>query len=145
MRHSRNLACRRKSRRPVSAWTRVTQVVPYQVSFLSTFALVQQLLIAKRDLRLEALLRQLDRCNVIVLDDIGYDQELDEGECVVVAFSSYRGATNYHRRPRCAAEILPNHWLFQNLLTTPIATATTPAGGGDCAPVPAAPTHPTHP
>jgi DNA replication protein DnaC len=40
--------------------------------------LVQQLLIAKRDLRLEALLRQLDRCDVIVLDDIGYVQQSRE-------------------------------------------------------------------
>ena len=62
----------------------------YRVSFLSTFALVQQLLIAKRDLRLEALLRQLDRCDVIVLDDLGYVQQSREEMCRCSSFVSPR-------------------------------------------------------
>jgi DNA replication protein DnaC len=50
----------------------------YRVWFVSAFALVQQLLLAKRELQLEALLRQLDRCQVIVVDDIGYVQQSRE-------------------------------------------------------------------
>jgi hypothetical protein len=44
----------------------------YTIHFTSTFKLVQQLLAAKRDLKLESLLRRLDRFDAVVLDDLGY-------------------------------------------------------------------------
>ncbi len=47
----------------------------YAVLFTPTYKLVQQLLAAKRDLRLEAMLRQLDHFDAIILDDLGYVQQ----------------------------------------------------------------------
>lgn len=53
----------------------------YAVRWFSTASLVQQLLAAKRDLRLPHLLAQLDRCDCLILDDIGYVQhDRDEME-----------------------------------------------------------------
>ena len=46
-----------------------------RVLFRPTFKLVGQLLTAKRDLRLEAELKKLDRYQVVILDDIGYVQQ----------------------------------------------------------------------
>jgi DNA replication protein DnaC len=46
-----------------------------RVLFRPTFKLVGQLLAAKRDLRLEAELKKLDRFEVVILDDIGYVQQ----------------------------------------------------------------------
>src|SRR5690606_36428001 len=43
-----------------------------RVHFTPTFALVQRLLSAKRDLRLEKELAALDRYDAVILDDIGY-------------------------------------------------------------------------
>ena len=44
-----------------------------KIAFTSTFKLVPQLLAAKRDLRLDALLKKLDRFDAIILDDLGSD------------------------------------------------------------------------
>jgi len=53
------------------------------VRWSSTAALVQQLLAAKRDLRLPQLLASLDRVACLILDDIGYVQhDRDEMEVV---------------------------------------------------------------
>jgi hypothetical protein len=58
-----------------------TYLHKYTVLFTPTFKLVQQLLAAKRDLRLEQSLRKLDRYDVVVLDDLGYvKQEREEME-----------------------------------------------------------------
>ena len=43
----------------------------YAVYFTSTFKLVQQLLAAKKELRLDGLLKKLDRFEAIILDDLG--------------------------------------------------------------------------
>ena len=43
----------------------------YPVWFTPTFKLVQQLLAAKQALKLDALLKKLDRYAVVVLDDLG--------------------------------------------------------------------------
>lgn len=42
----------------------------YAVLFIPTFKLVQMLLTAKQDLRLEALLAKLDRYEVVALEDL---------------------------------------------------------------------------
>jgi DNA replication protein DnaC len=46
----------------------------YRVLFTATYALVQRLLAAKRDLRLEKELAALDGYDTVILDDIGYVQ-----------------------------------------------------------------------
>ncbi len=48
------------------------------VLFLPAFKLVHRLLIAKRELELETLLKRLDRYEVVILDDIGYVQQSRE-------------------------------------------------------------------
>src|ERR1022692_1905194 len=48
------------------------------VYFTPTFKLVQQLLAAKKELRLDGLLKKLDRFEVIILDDLGYVQQSRE-------------------------------------------------------------------
>ena len=66
----------------------------YAVLFVPTFKLVQQLLTAKRDLRLEERLRELDKFDAVILDDVGYvKQERDEME-VLFTFLAER----YERR-----------------------------------------------
>ena len=42
-----------------------------KVHFTTTFKLVQQLLAAKRDLKLDAMLKKLDRNEIVILDDLG--------------------------------------------------------------------------
>ena len=48
----------------------------YRVLFTATYALVQRLLAAKRDLRLERELAALDGFHAVILDDIGYVQHV---------------------------------------------------------------------
>jgi len=55
----------------------------HKVLFTPAFRLVQRLLIAKRDLTLEAELRRLDSYEAVILDDIGYIQQ-DAGEMEVL-------------------------------------------------------------
>ena len=43
-----------------------------RVLFRPTFKLVGQLLVAKRELRLQKELKKLDRYDVLILDDLGY-------------------------------------------------------------------------
>ena len=90
------------------------------MSFLSTFAFVQQLLIAKRDLRLEMLLRQLDRCDVIMLDDIGYVQQSREEMEVLFTFLAER----YERRSLLiTSNLVFSEWdkIFKDPMTTAVA------------------------
>jgi DNA replication protein DnaC len=49
-----------------------------QVLFRPAYKIVGQLLVAKRDLRLESELKKLDRYEVLILDDIGYLQQSRE-------------------------------------------------------------------
>ena len=51
----------------------------YAVYFTPTFKLVPQLLAAKKDLRLEAALKKLDRFEAIILDDLVLCQSSNEG------------------------------------------------------------------
>src|ERR1017187_8626202 len=66
----------------------------YAVYFTSTFKLVQQLLAAKKELRLDGLLKKLDRFEAIILDDLGYVQQAREEMEVLFTFLAER----YERR-----------------------------------------------
>ena len=66
----------------------------HRVLFVSTYKLVQRLLVAKRELDLERALKRLDTFDAIILDDLGYiQQDRDEME-VLFTFLSER----YERR-----------------------------------------------
>jgi DNA replication protein DnaC len=62
----------------------------YAVYFTPTYKLVQQLLAAKQALRLEAMLKKLDRYAVVVLDDLGYVQQSREEMEVLFTFLAER-------------------------------------------------------
>ena len=62
----------------------------YRVYFTSTHKLVQQLLAAKQVLRLEALLKRLDRYRVVAIDDLGYVQQSREEMEVLFTFLAER-------------------------------------------------------
>ena len=64
------------------------------VLFVPTFAVVQDLLAAKRDLTLPRALRKLDHFEVLVLDDLGYVQQSAEETEVLFTLMSER----YERR-----------------------------------------------
>jgi hypothetical protein len=75
----------------------------YRVLFIATFALVQRLLVAKRDLRLEQELAVLDGFDAVVCDDIGYvQQNRDEMEVPVhLPHRALRVAIgDHHQQPR---------------------------------------------
>ena len=92
----------------------------YTVFFTSTFTLVQQLLMAKRELRIEPLLRQLDRFAVVVLDDIGYVQQSREEMEVLFTFLAER----YERRSlMITSNLVFSEWdkIFKDPMTTAAA------------------------
>lgn len=89
----------------------------YRVHFTTTFKLVQRLLGAKRDLRLEGMLKQLDRMEVIVLDDIGYIQQSREEMEVLFTFLAER----YERRSlMISSNLVFSKWdqIFKDPMTT---------------------------
>ena len=92
----------------------------YRVLFVPAFRLVQQLLIAKRDLRLDAVLKKLDRFDVVILDDIGYiQQDRDEME-VLFTFLAER----YERRSvMVTSNLVLSQWdkIFKDPMTTACA------------------------
>jgi DNA replication protein DnaC len=91
-----------------------------RVQYFPTFKLVQQLLIAKKDLTLEALLKKLDRLDVILLDDIGYVQQNREEMEVLFTFLSER----YERRSlMITSNLVFSEWdkIFKNPMTTAAA------------------------
>jgi DNA replication protein DnaC len=92
----------------------------YRVLFVPAFRLVQQLLIAKRDLRLEAMLKKLDRFDAVILDDIGYiQQDRDEME-VLFTFLAER----YERRSvMVTSNLVLSQWdkIFKDPMTTACA------------------------
>ena len=89
----------------------------YAVLFAPTFKLVQQLLTAKRDLRLEERLHQLDQFDAVILDDVGYvKQERDEME-VLFTFLAER----YERRSvMISSNLVFSKWdqIFKDPMTT---------------------------
>lgn len=91
-----------------------------RVLFLPTVHLVQQLLIAKRDLKLESFLRKLDHFDVVLLDDIGYVQQSREEMEVLFTFLSER----YERKSiMITSNLLFSDWdrIFKDPMTTAAA------------------------
>jgi len=92
----------------------------YRALFVKTVHLVQQLLVAKRDLRLEAVLRKLDGYDLVVLDDIGYVQQDREEMEVLFTFLSER----YERRSlMISSNLVFSQWdkIFKDPVTTAAA------------------------
>jgi DNA replication protein DnaC len=87
------------------------------VYFTPTFKLVQQLLAAKKELRLDALLRKLDRFDGIILDDLGYVQQSREEMEVLFTFLAER----YERRSvLVSSNLVFSKWdqIFKDPMTT---------------------------
>ena len=89
----------------------------YAIYFTPTFKLVQQLLTAKKDLRLDALLKKLDHYDAIILDDIGYVQQSREEMEVLFTFLADR----YERRSLLiSSNLIFSKWdqIFKDPMTT---------------------------
>ena len=87
------------------------------VCFTPTFRLVQQLLAAKRDLRLDGLLKKLDRFSAVILDDLGYTQQSREEMEVLFTFLAER----YERRSvLVSSNLVFSKWdqIFKDPMTT---------------------------
>jgi DNA replication protein DnaC len=90
------------------------------VLFAPTFKIVQKLLAAKRDLRLAAELKRLDRFEAILLDDIGYVQQ--DREEMEVLFTLL--AERYERRSvLITSNLVFSKWdqIFKDPMTTAAA------------------------
>jgi DNA replication protein DnaC len=92
----------------------------HSVLFVPTFKLVQELLVAKRDLELPRALRKLDKFALLILDDIGYvKQSPDEIEVLFTLL-----AERYERRSvLLTSNLMFSEWdrIFQNPMTTAAA------------------------
>jgi len=92
----------------------------YAVLFTSTHRLVEQLLVAKRELEIEKMFKKLDRFEVVVLDDIGYVQQSREEMEVLFTFLSER----YERRSlMITSNLVFSEWdkIFKDPMTTAAA------------------------
>lgn len=92
----------------------------HRVLFVATFALVQRLLTAKRDLRLEKELAVLDGYDAVILDDIGYVQQNRDEMEVLFTFLAER----YERRTVIiTSNLLFSEWdrIFKDPMTTAAA------------------------
>ena len=85
--------------------------------FSSASALVQDLLAAKRDLKLNGLLKKLDKFDAIIIDDISYiPQNREETDVLFVLL-----AERYERRSIVVTSNLPfSQWdkVFKDAVTT---------------------------
>jgi len=89
----------------------------FPVLFTPTFKLVQQLLTAKKELRLDKELKELDRYPVIILDDLGYVQQDREEMEVLFTFLAER----YERRSvMISSNLVFSKWdqIFKDPMTT---------------------------
>lgn len=89
----------------------------YPVLFIPTFKLVQQLLAAKKELRLESELKRLDRFAAVILDDIGYVQQDRQEMEVLFTFLAER----YERRSvMITSNLVFSKWdqIFKDPMTT---------------------------
>lgn len=89
----------------------------YPLLYTPTFKLVQQLLAAKKELRLENELKRLDRYPVVILDDIGYVQQDREEMEVLFTFLAER----YERRSvMISSNLVFSKWdqIFKDPMTT---------------------------
>jgi DNA replication protein DnaC len=92
----------------------------HRVWFTATYALVQRLLAAKRDLRLEKELAILDGYDAVILDDIGYVQQNRDEMEVLFTFLAER----YERRTVIiTSNLLFSEWdrIFKDPMTTAAA------------------------
>ena len=92
----------------------------YRVFFTPTYALVQRLLGAKRELRLEKELAALDSFDAVILDDIGYVQQSREEMEVLFTFLAER----YERRSvLITSNLVFSEWdrIFKDPMTTAAA------------------------
>jgi len=92
----------------------------YRVLFAPTYAVVQRLLAAKRDLRLERELATLDGFDAVILDDIGYVQQSREEMEVLFTFLAER----YERRSVIiTSNVVFSEWdrIFKDPMTTAAA------------------------
>lgn len=92
----------------------------YRVLFIATYALVQRLLAAKRDLRLEEELGILDGFDAIILDDLGYVQQNRDEMEVLFTFLAER----YERRTvMITSNLVFSEWdrIFKDPMTTAAA------------------------
>lgn len=92
----------------------------HRVLFIATFALVQRLLAAKRDLRLEDELAILDGFDAVILDDIGYVQQNRDEMEVLFTFLAER----YERRSVIiTSNLVFSEWdrIFKDPMTTAAA------------------------
>jgi DNA replication protein DnaC len=91
-----------------------------RVYFTPAYALVQRLLAAKRDLRLEREVEILDRYDVVILDDIGYVQQTRDEMDVLFTFLAER----YERRSvMITSNLVFSAWdrIFKDPMTTAAA------------------------
>jgi len=91
-----------------------------RVRYTTSSLLVQELLIAKRDLELEKLLNKLARFDVIIIDDFGYVQQSREEMEVLFTLMNYR----YERGSIMIPSNLPfSKWesIFKDPMTTAAA------------------------
>jgi len=87
------------------------------IYFTPTFKLVQQLLAAKKELKLDAALKKLDRFEAIILDDLGYVQQSREEMEVLFTFLADR----YERRSvLLSSNLVFSKWdqIFKDPMTT---------------------------
>lgn len=92
----------------------------YRVLFTPTFALVQRLLAAKRDLRLDRELVALDIYHAVILDDIGYVQQSRDEMEVLFTFLAER----YERKSvLITSNLVFSDWIriFKDPMTTAAA------------------------
>jgi len=92
----------------------------YRVLFVATYALVQRLLVAKRDLRLEHELAVLDGFDAVILDDLGYVQQNRDEMEVLFTFLAER----YERRTVIiTSNLVFSEWdrIFKDPMTTAAA------------------------
>lgn len=92
----------------------------YRVLFIATYALVQRLLVAKRELRLEDELAVLDGFDAVICDDLGYVQQNREEMEVLFTFLAER----YERRTvMITSNLVFREWdrIFKDPMTTAAA------------------------
>jgi DNA replication protein DnaC len=92
----------------------------HRVLFTATFALVQRLLAAKRDLKLERELLALDSFDAVILDDLGYVQQSRDEMEVLFTFLAER----YERRSVViTSNLVFSQWdrIFKDPMTTAAA------------------------
>ena len=90
------------------------------VLFTSTFALVQKLLKAKAELKIEEMFAKLDKFEAVILDDLGYVQQSREEMEVLFTFLAER----YERKSLIiTSNLVFSEWdqIFKNPMTTAAA------------------------